>query len=171
MIFHPRFSRTLLAAGFLVLVRWTAVAEAVGPGPATPPRSAPWQKKLIEYGWDSQTPAFIAEHIREMEQRPFDGLLFRLAGGTDVLDPKPWDNSKFAADLEAIPRIEWKNFTDNFVVMLAASNEDWEDDEQWANITKHAQQMTRAARLAKCVWVAFDAEPYGELPRALLATG
>src|ERR1041384_588264 len=91
-------------------------------GPAAPPLSAPWQKKLIEYGWDSQTPAFIAEHIRDMEKRPFDGLIFRLAGGTDVLDPKPWEGSKFAADLEVIPKIEWKNFTDNFVAMLAASN-------------------------------------------------
>ena len=131
-----------------------------------PEQSSPWQKKLIEYGWDSQTPAFIAEHIREMEKRPFDGLIFRLAGGTDVLDPKPWDDSKFAADLEAIPKIEWKNFTDNFIAMLAASNEDWENDEQWTNILKHAQQMSRAARLAKCVGVCFDAEPYGENPWA-----
>jgi hypothetical protein len=158
------FSKTYLATGLFVLIRLTAVAEEAGLGPATPPLSAPWQKKLIEYGWDSQTPAFIAEHIRDMEKRPFDGLIFRLAGGTDVLDPKPWDESKFAADLEAIPRIEWKQFTDNFVAMLAASNEDWEDDAQWTNIARHAQQMTRAARLAKCVGVCFDAEPYGENP-------
>ena len=166
MIMHPKFSKTYLAAGLCLLIRLSAGAAAAEPGPATPPLSAPWQKKLIEYGWDSQTPAFIAEHIRDMEKRPFDGLIFRLAGGTDVLDPKPWDESKFAADLEAIPRIEWKQFTDNFVAMLAASNEDWENDEHWANILKHAQQMTRAARLAKCVGVCFDAEPYGENPWA-----
>ena len=160
------FSKTYLAAGLFVLICLTAAAEEAGPSPATPPLSAPWQKKLIEYGWDSQTPAFIAEHIRDMEKRPFDGLIFRLAGGTDVLDPKPWDDSKFAADLEAIPKIEWKHFTDNFVAMLAASNEDWEDDQQWTNILRHAQQMTRAARLAQCVGVCFDAEPYGENPWA-----
>ncbi len=101
-----------------------------------------------------------------MERRPFDGLIFRLAGGTDVLDPKPWNDSKFAADLEALPKIEWRNFTNNFVAMLAASDEDWENEEQWANILKHAQQMTRAARLAGCVGVCFDAEPYGENPWA-----
>jgi hypothetical protein len=166
MIFDPVLPKTSLLAGLFLLIRLSAGAEEAGPGAATPPLSAPWQKKLIEYGWDSQTPAFIAEHIRDMEKRPFDGLIFRLAGGTDVLDPKPWDDSKFAADLEAIPRIEWKQFTDNFVAMLAASNEDWENDEQWANIAKHAQQMTRAARLAKCVGVCFDAEPYGENPWA-----
>ena len=166
MTFSPVFSKALLATGLSVLLGSAAAAEDALPGPAIPPLNAPWQKKLIEYGWDSQTPAFIAEHIREMEKRPFDGLIFRLAGGTDVLDPKPWDESKFAADLEAIPRIEWKKFTDNFVAMLAASNEDWEDDEQWANITKHAQQMARAARLARCVGICFDAEPYGENPWA-----
>src|SRR5438128_742215 len=117
------------AISALFLVAWSvAIAENAAPAPVL---SSPWQKKLIEYGWDSQTPAFIAEHIREMEKRPFDGLIFRLAAGTDVLDPKSWDESKFAADLEAIPKIEWKNFTDNFIAMLAASNEDWENEEQW----------------------------------------
>ncbi len=158
--------RSLLLAGFFLAGFRPAAAENGAASPLPVPLSAPWQKKLIEYGWDSQTPAFIAEHIREMEKRPFDGLIFRLAGGTDVLDPQPWDDSKFAADLEAIPKIQWRNFTDNFVVMLAASNEDWENDEHWTNITRHAQQMTHVARLARCVGVCFDAEPYGENPWA-----
>src|SRR6185503_15972287 len=128
--------------------------------------SSPWPKKLIEYGWDTQTPAFIAENIREMEKRPFDGIIFRLAGGAEVLDPKAWEETRFAADLETIPKIEWKKFTDNFVVMLAASSLDWENDEHWTNITRHAQQITRAARLAKCVGICFDPEPYGENPWA-----
>src|SRR5512140_1341652 len=118
--------RFLFVTGVFLATCCAAVADDAATTSTTPPLSAPWQKKLIEYGWDSQTPAFIAEHIRDMEKRPFDGLIFRLAGGTDVLDPKPWDDAKFAADLEAIPRIEWRNFTDNFVAMLAASNEDWE---------------------------------------------
>src|SRR6266404_3565830 len=165
LMFIPAVSKTkVFAISALFFVSWSiAIAENAA---ATAPLSSPWQKKLIEYEWDSQTPAFIAEHIREMEKRPFDGLIFRLAAGTDVLDPKPWDESKLAADLEAIPKIEWKNFTDNFVAMLAASNEDWENDEQWTNILKHAQQMSRTARLAKCVGVCFDAEPYGENPWA-----
>src|SRR5437762_11870289 len=139
----------LLTFVALLLATPAAVAGETAQSSAPPPPSSPWQKKLNEYGWDSQTPAFIAEHILEMEKRPFDGLIFRLAGGTDVLDPKPWDDAKFAADLEAIPKIEWKNFTDNFLAMLAASNENWENEEQWTNILKHAQQMSRAARLER----------------------
>src|SRR5690242_9499032 len=109
-----RVFRGLILAGSLLTGFRAAAAERETTSPLPGPLSAPWQKKLIEYGWDSQTPAFIAEHVREMEKRPFDGLIFRLAGGTDVLDPRPWDNSKFAADLEAIPKIEWRTFTDNF---------------------------------------------------------
>ena len=33
----------------------------------------PATKKLIEYGWDVPAPSYVADHIREMEQRPFDG--------------------------------------------------------------------------------------------------
>jgi hypothetical protein len=157
-------STTFLVLGICLVICSGSFAEDAAPTSPAIPLSAPWQKKLIEYGWDVPTPAFIAEHIRDMEKRPFDGLIFRLAGGADVLDPKPWDASKFAADSKAIPKIEWKNFTDNFVAMLAASNEDWGNDEPWANILNHAKEMTRLARLAKCVGVCFDAEPYGENP-------
>ena len=38
----------------------------------------PLEKKLIEYGWDVPKPSFVAEHIREMEQRPFEGLIMRV---------------------------------------------------------------------------------------------
>jgi hypothetical protein len=34
-------------------------------------------KKIIEYGWDVPYPGFIRDHIREMEKRPFEGILFR----------------------------------------------------------------------------------------------
>src|SRR5262249_7841240 len=141
MISRLNMSKALLNVAFRLLFCITIAERAVNAAEPVAV-SPPWQKKLIEYGWGTQTPAFIAEHIREMEARPFDGLIFRLAGGTDVLDPKPWDDSKYVADLEAIPKIVWKKFTDNFVAMLAASNEDWENDEQWTNILNHARQMT-----------------------------
>ena len=33
------------------------------------------EKKLIQYGFDVQGPAYVAEHIREMEKKPFDGIM------------------------------------------------------------------------------------------------
>ena len=47
-------------------------------------------RKLVEYGWDVPNSDFVAGHIGEMEQRPFDGVLFRLQGGQNVLEPVAW---------------------------------------------------------------------------------
>jgi hypothetical protein len=38
------------------------------PVPRLPP-------KLIEYGWDVPSPAFVRANIKTMEQRPFDGIV------------------------------------------------------------------------------------------------
>jgi len=55
-------------------------------------------KKLIEYGWDVPNPAYIRANIREMEKRPFDGLIFRLPGGTNVLSKAKWDEARTELD-------------------------------------------------------------------------
>jgi len=68
------------------------------------PSSSPAQgvraldKKLIEYGWDVPFPDFVRANIKEMEKRPFDGLIFKLHGGGKVLEPTPWDPARFAKD-------------------------------------------------------------------------
>jgi hypothetical protein len=40
----------------------------------------PLAKKVIEYGWDVPTPEYVRDHIRDMEKRPFDGLMMRRSG-------------------------------------------------------------------------------------------
>ena len=118
-------------------------------------------KKIIEYGWDVPSPAYIAEHIHDMEKRPFDGILFRLKVKGNVFEPAPLDEAEFAKDLEAIDRIRWEKFTDNFVMMYAASKQDWFDDDHWKAIEHNTELVTRAAKRAKCVGVCLDPEPYG----------
>ena len=71
------------------------------------------EKKLIEYGWDVPTPDYIRANIREMEKKPFDGLVFKLKGGGTVLDPKPMDAAQFAEDYENVSNIPWETFTIN----------------------------------------------------------
>jgi len=122
------------------------------------------EKKLIEYGWDVPTPAFIRDHIGEMTQRPFDGLIFKLEGGGKVLEPTAWSEAQFQKDFEALQAIEWGPFTDNFVIMWAASDQDWFNEEHWAAIENNTRLVAKAARLAGCVGVCFDAEPYGTDP-------
>ncbi|NOZ21075.1 MAG: hypothetical protein GXP25_08290 [Planctomycetes bacterium] len=121
-------------------------------------------KKLIQYGWGVPTPDFIRANIREMEKRPFDGLIFQLRGGRNVLQPVKWDEAKFAEDYENCKAIQWKRFTDNFIIMLAASDQDWFNDAHWEAIENNVRLVARGARLARCVGVCFDAEPYGGNP-------
>ena len=123
-------------------------------------------KKLIQYGWGIPTPDFIRAHIRDMEKRPFDGLIFQLRGGRNILQTKPWPESKFVKDFDNCKAIEWKKFTDNFVIMWAASDQDWFNDEHWAAIDNNVRLVAKGARLARCKGVCFDQEPYGANPWA-----
>jgi len=123
-------------------------------------------KKLIQYGWGIPTPDFIRTNLREMEKRPFDGLIFQLRGGRNVLTPTRWDEAKFAGDYENLRQIKWEKFTDNFVIMLAASKQDWFSDEDWQAIEHNTRLLAKGARIAGCVGVCFDQEPYGFNPWA-----
>jgi len=148
-----------------------AVMSAVFLGGLSPvfaaetPKSVPiLDKKLIEYGWDVPSPDFIRANIREMEKRPFDGLIFRLKAGSNVLEPVAWDDAKLAPDIEDLKNIQWEKFTDNFVIALAASKQDWFDDAQWKIIEQNVALLAKAARIGKCVGICFDPEPYGDNP-------
>ena len=44
------------------------------------------KKKIVEYGWDVPYPDFVRDNIREMEKRPFDGIIFRTSGFDHIFD-------------------------------------------------------------------------------------
>ncbi|NOY81899.1 MAG: hypothetical protein GXP31_12960 [Kiritimatiellaeota bacterium] len=152
--------RTFLTAVVFLMGLWPGVKADTAHGPAK------LDKKLIEYGWDVPFADFVRDHIREMEKRPFDGLIFKLRGGGKVLVPTPWPEKQFAADFEALKGIQWNKFTDNFIIMWAASDQDWFDDAHWAAICGNAKLLARAARVGRCVGLCFDQEPYGSNPWA-----
>ncbi len=128
------------------------------------------EKKLIEYGWDVPAPDYIRDNIREMEKRPFDGVVFRLKGGGKVFDITPMTEEQFADDYAAVAEIAWDKFTDNFVIMWAASEQDWFNDDHWAIIENNTALVARAAKLAHCKGICFDPEPYGKNPWNYLET-
>ena len=121
-------------------------------------------KKLIEYGWDVPFTSYVRDNIKAMEQLPFDGLIFKLQGGGKVMIQKPIPEEKFADDYAAGAAIQWDKFTDNFVMMWAASDQDWFNDEHWEAIQHNAKLITRAAKLSRSVGICFDHEPYGFNP-------
>lgn len=153
--------RTLTYAGIFCAMAVGLASLAVAGTESTVPAL---DKKLIEYGWDVPFPDFIRANIRTMERRPFDGLIFKLHGGGTVLQPKPFDEAKFEQDYRDLPRIRWRRFTDNFVIMWAASDQDWFNDEHWRAIEHNVRLVTKGARLAGCVGICFDPEPYGTNP-------
>ena len=73
-------------------------------------------KKIIEFGWDMPSAAFVRDNIREMEKRPFNGLIFAPGPRIPITwDPKPWDGS--VIQLETLKAIRFEKFTDNFLVL------------------------------------------------------
>jgi hypothetical protein len=111
-------------------------------------------------------PSFVRAHIRDMEQRPFDGLIMRLPNMGNVFTVEQWDEAKFAAALDDLRSIRWGKFTDNFVIMWSASTMDWFSDADWKTVLHNVGLVTQAAAAGRCKGVCFDAEPYGANPWA-----
>jgi hypothetical protein len=149
------FNTRIMAVASVALLGMTAwVCAEAGPG-----------KKLIEYGWDARSPAYVVEHIREMEKRPFDGIVVQTAPNSfsDVFYNKELDDEQTAAYLKAMESIQWEKFTDNFFMMYARSNMDWFSDEDWAPdgwVLRNVRLCAKAAKVGRCKGVCFDAESY-----------
>jgi hypothetical protein len=124
----------------------------------------PARKKLIEYGWDVPIPSFVRAHIRDMEQRPFDGIIMRLPNMGNVFTVAAWDDAQYASALDDLRNIKWDKFTDNFVIMWAASTMDWFSDGDWATVAGNVGLVAAAAQAGRCRGVCFDPEPYGGNP-------
>jgi len=123
--------------------------------------------KLVEYGWDRPTPAFVHDHIQEMEQRPFDGVIMGLPdGGGDVFRPETWNPTALAPQIPILADIQTQAFDSNFLAMYATSSMDWYDDDDWGVVLQHAAFMARAALEGRCKGLMFDPEPYGPSPWA-----
>ncbi len=121
-------------------------------------------KKLIEFGWDVPTADAVAKNITIMEEMPFDGIVFRLSAGTMAFDFSKPNQEAFKEDFKHCAAIQWNTFTDNFIVLFTASQQDWFDNDHWKNILERARLVAHAAKLAKCKGLCIDPEPYGTNP-------
>ncbi len=126
------------------------------------------KKKIIEYGWDVPYPDFVRDNIREMEKRPFEGIIFRTKGFDHVFDVRPWSKAELQPQLDTLARIKWDRFTDNMLTLYAANkwNMDWFNDEHWKVIIENMKLFSLAVKSGNCIGVCFDPEPYGENPWA-----
>ena len=125
-------------------------------------------KKIIEFGWDIPSPAYLRDNIREMEKRPFHGVAIRLpedVGGGNIFDVQKWGKTTEAArerelkTLAAIPQSE--TLTHNFLTIYGASTMDWFSDSDWKKVMQNVRFCARAAKAGHCKGLCWDAEPYG----------
>jgi hypothetical protein len=124
------------------------------------------KKKIVEYGWDVPFPDFVRDNIHRMEDRPFEGIIFRTNEFNHAFDTQPWSKHDLQPQLDTLAQIQWQKFTDNFLTLYAAnkSGMDWFNDEQWKTITENMKLFSLAVRRGNCVGVCFDPEPYGDDP-------
>jgi hypothetical protein len=123
-------------------------------------------KKLIEFGWDRPSPEFVREHIRVIETRPFEGIIFPAREFNHAFDTRPLTEVAFKPDMDALSAIKWGKFTDNFLLLYSANNwkMDWFDDTQWRTIETNLRLFSKAVKAGRCAGVCFDNEPYGNDP-------
>ncbi|MGB9024387.1 MAG: hypothetical protein WCC40_00280 [Rhodomicrobium sp.] len=136
-------------------------------GPLGKPFSSLKRKKVIEWGWDEPTTAFLKENIDKVERMPFDGVVFplRLRDGANVTW-KMWGATKFeysdlAYMVEDLKQTPFKSLTDRFIrANVTPGNVDWFDDQAWSIVLHNFALAAKVAKDGNCKGFMFDAEQY-----------
>jgi hypothetical protein len=129
------------------------------------------EKKLIEWGWDQPNTAYLREHIREMEQAPFDGVVLAVEGreadGKRIdftwqgFGKRAFAREQFEQAVADLKATEFRKFTDNFLRFnVTPGDVDWFDDEGWKSIFANSRLIAEIAREGRLAGLLFDLEQY-----------
>lgn len=117
-------------------------------------------KKFIASGWHTPNAEYIKEHIQEMEELPFDGMIF----GTFYpffpnLRNQQAELEKYA---ETVKSTQFKKFTDNFIGVESGNDGsfDWFDEASYNNMINGWRLLARAAKQSGMKGMKFDPECY-----------
>lgn len=131
--------------------------------------------KIIEWGWGTPTPAYVKEHIQDMEKLPFDGLVLDLKGnqgssGTaelfswNVWGAKSLRLEEYQESYEALRLIKFQKFTDNFLRFNATpGNIDWFAP-GFSVVISNAKLAAQIAKTCNLKGILLDLEHYGQEP-------
>jgi hypothetical protein len=133
-------------------------------------------KSLIEMGWDEPDPAFMRQHLAEIEAQPFDGLVYHVGGdrGGDAKGltgaftwkawgTRRWTDAELATDLRDLQAIRWTKFRHNFLrVNMTPADLDWFDD--YSPVLANLTLAASIARRAGSTGILFDTESYEGQP-------
>src|SRR5688572_7957905 len=168
----PLAARIVLYAGVIIALalvvfltrtedsRFDPRGAGIAPTTTAAPKLPP---KLIEYGWDVPSPAFVHANIQTMEQRPFDGIVVKLSVGPYVFTHVPIADSSFSQDRADLKATSFTRFTDNFLIVWASSEEGWNflSESDWAAAEQNLRNFAQAAAAGGFKGILFDTEPYG----------
>jgi hypothetical protein len=126
--------------------------------------------KLIALGWDIPSVETLANHYTEMEKSPFDGVVIDVVAGRGsaqacwmrtAFAATPWQRSWFMGLSDQLRACQFRQFTDNFVLLGAGSGGvDWYDDAGWAQVVDHWRTAAWFARRSGLRGIVFDPEHY-----------
>ena len=119
------------------------------------------EKKLVNFGWDMISPSQMAERIGDLQHLPFDGFTVRQTNYCYTFYSKSVHEEGVRGEEEAMSRIKWGKFTDNFMYMVTGDNVDWFDDAAWADdgfILKNVRAIARIGKAGGCKGILFDPE-------------
>jgi hypothetical protein len=133
---------------------------------AAPPTRAPSAIKLVQFGWGMPTPVQLEANQKIAEQLPFDGVVVALHAGLPVFKHEAYDDTMFADDRAHLKMVSRGHLTDNFVMIWATSDADWDwaSESDWAAALKNFRNFARTARAGNFRGLMFDAECYGPSP-------
>lgn len=159
----PNERRSLQVLVVAVLTVGVLCSDACG-------QDARRRKKLIATGWDQPSSRELPGILREVESRPFDGLVVPVAGRRNdgataslgwAFSNEKWSRSWFLPEIERLKGCKFQRLTDNFVLMNAnPGSVDWFDDAGWESIAEHWRIAAWVARQSHFKGIAFDPEAY-----------
>jgi hypothetical protein len=107
-------------------------------------------------------PEFVKKNVRQMEKRPFDGIITPLKGGKKVFLHQPYDIKSFTEDMNNLRDTKFSKFSDNFILMWATTDENWDwfSESDWTALENNIRLFAQMARAGRYVGIAFDPEVY-----------
>ena len=162
--FLKRHRFATVVAGFVLLpfllVTLRLLVVLVGTLLTFDPKTPLAEKKLVEFGWDEPTTAFLRQHISQMEQSPFDGCVFKLEGFEWVCwGRRAFSETEFQPQIEDLKATQFHRFTENFMRFdVTPGDVDWFDD--FSAIISNARLAGKIVHDAGCRGILFDVEQY-----------
>ena len=156
-------------------IAWVAATTTLIVCVASPAASAQpnaRSHKVIDWGWGTPDPDYVRDHIREMEEVPFDGLVLDLPCnpprhgdskdylGWRVWQSQPIDVANYSESIAALNEIDFDKFTDNFLRFnVTPEDVDWFSD-GFEGVLANVRAVAKIAKDAGCVGILFDVEQY-----------